>query len=81
MSAPDTNVACVERILPPIFSFKEINRGIEPTISITANSVKVTVKRYSTLKFMGDDIYNKNKTSCRVGQDVFYINLFLLFKY
>ncbi len=49
MKAPDAMVAWVERITPPIFSFKEIRIGIEPSISITANKVKVTVIISSTL--------------------------------
>jgi len=41
--APDANVACVDSITPPILSRREINIGIEPSISITANKVKLTV--------------------------------------
>ena len=43
INAPEANVACIERITPPILSFKEIKIGIDPSISITANKVKLTV--------------------------------------
>ena len=43
INAPDANVACAERIAPPILSLKEIKIGIDPNISITANKVKLTV--------------------------------------
>jgi hypothetical protein len=36
-------VAWNERIWPPILSFNEINTGIEPNMSITANKVKLIV--------------------------------------
>src|ERR1700739_2819761 len=39
----ETNVACVERMVPPIFSLSETSTGMEPNISITANNVKVIV--------------------------------------
>lgn len=43
INAPEAIVARADCICPPIFSFKEINIGIEPKISITANNVNVIV--------------------------------------
>ena len=46
-------------LMPPIFSFMAINKGIDPTISITANKVKMTVtnslKRKSIKKALYED--------------------------
>jgi hypothetical protein len=42
MSAPEIRLAFISWI-PPIFCFKESNKGIDPMISITAKRVKVTV--------------------------------------
>jgi hypothetical protein len=46
MRAPEMRVALTD-LMPPIFSFKDINSGIDPTISITANNVNVTVMSWS----------------------------------
>src|SRR6185312_1786206 len=43
INAPEATVAWVERICPPIFSFRAINTGMEPKISITANKVNEIV--------------------------------------
>ena len=43
INAPEAMVAWVERICPPIFSFRAINTGMEPKISITANKVNEIV--------------------------------------
>src|SRR5690606_1223466 len=51
ISRPEISVAENSRI-PPIFSFKAINKGTEPIISITANKVKVTVNKSSIPQFM-----------------------------
>lgn len=42
MSKPDTKVACHALIVPILF-LNEINTGIEPRISMTANNAKVAV--------------------------------------
>ena len=42
MKAPEIKVTLSD-LMPPIFSFIAIKSGIEPTISITANKVKMTV--------------------------------------
>ena len=42
INPPDIMVAFPE-LIPPIFSLMEVNIGTEPTISITANKVKVMV--------------------------------------
>jgi hypothetical protein len=52
MKPPDIRVALSSRI-PPIFCFRLINNGTEPMISITAKSVKVTVRNSSNEKFIG----------------------------
>src|SRR5674476_370724 len=49
IKAPDATVACVERMEPPILSFKEIKIGIEPRISITAKRVKAVSYTHLTL--------------------------------
>jgi hypothetical protein len=46
MRAPEMRVALTD-LMPPIFSFKDINSGMDPTISITANKVNVTVMSWS----------------------------------
>lgn len=43
INAPDARVACRERISPPIFDCNDAKTGTLPTISITANNVKVIV--------------------------------------
>ena len=40
---PDTKVACVDFITPPIFSLSNASTGMVPSISITANKVKLMV--------------------------------------
>jgi hypothetical protein len=50
IKAPEISVA-FNSLMPPIFSFNEINIGTEPIISITANNVNVTVS--SALKSKG----------------------------
>ena len=42
ISTPDISVTLSD-LMAPDFSFMAINSGIEPTISITANKVKITV--------------------------------------
>jgi hypothetical protein len=46
MRAPEMRVAFPD-LMPPIFSFKDIKSGMDPTISITANKVNVTVMSWS----------------------------------
>jgi hypothetical protein len=46
MRAPEIRVALID-LMPPIFSFKDIKSGIDPTTSITANRVNVTVMSWS----------------------------------
>ena len=43
ISAPEISVT-FHALMPPIFSFIEISIGTEPTTSITANSVNVSVR-------------------------------------
>ncbi len=43
INAPEAIVACSERIVPPIFSLREIRMGIVPNTSITAKRVNVAV--------------------------------------
>ena len=43
ISAPEINVT-FHALMPPIFSFIEISIGTEPTTSITANNVNVSVR-------------------------------------
>ena len=43
INAPEISVT-FHALIPPIFSFIEISIGTEPTTSITANSVKVSVR-------------------------------------
>jgi hypothetical protein len=42
INPPEMSVT-LNDLIPPIFSFMAINKGIDPTISITANKVKMTV--------------------------------------
>jgi hypothetical protein len=46
ISAPEIRVTLSD-FMAPDFSFIAINSGIEPTISITANKVKITVSNWS----------------------------------
>src|SRR4030095_5026303 len=46
INPPEISVA-FNSLIPPTFSFNDIKRGIEPMISITAKSVKVTVSSSS----------------------------------
>jgi len=43
INAPEM-IVTFQAIMPPIFSFNEISIGTEPTISITANRVNVSVR-------------------------------------
>ena len=43
ISAPEASVACTFFISPPIFAFREMSTGADPSMSITANKVKETV--------------------------------------
>ena len=51
INAPEIRVALNSRIIPILF-FKDMSRGIEPIISITANSVNVTVSISFRFHFM-----------------------------
>src|ERR1700741_1241979 len=59
IKAPEINVAFNSR-MPPTFSFNENKSGIEPTMSITANSVNVTVSSSSIPQGI-ENIYAKVK--------------------
>src|SRR4051812_24747888 len=49
ISPPETSVALISRI-PPSLSFRLISNGTDPTISITANRVNVTVSSSSNVQ-------------------------------
>jgi hypothetical protein len=51
INAPEISVT-FQAIMPPIFSFREISIGTEPTMSITANSVNVSVRNSWRLNCM-----------------------------
>jgi hypothetical protein len=48
-------------LMAPDFSFIAINRGIEPTISITAKSVKTIVSSSSILNAIKKALYEDTK--------------------
>jgi hypothetical protein len=47
--------------MTPDFSFIEINKGIDPTISITANKVKMTVTSSLKLNCIKKALYEDTK--------------------
>jgi hypothetical protein len=47
--------------MTPDFSFIEINKGIDPTISITANKVKMTVTNSLKLNCIKKALYEDTK--------------------
>ena len=57
INAPEARVACVERICPPIFALSVIKIGVEPSISITANRVKVIVRICCRETLLNSNIY------------------------
>jgi hypothetical protein len=51
INSPEITVA-LNSLMPPIFAFSEISNGMEPIASITAKSVKLTVRKCCKLKPM-----------------------------